>query len=353
MADATDMTTPEQEPQPQQQQWQHNVTCDECGVSPIVGMRYKATHIFDYDICSPCFHDNHTPDDDCDKFVAFQEPVDSDVASAVCLVADTGITAYSLEEAAGMIGDNDKSTSPVAKLWLGRRLFDLDDDDEGQKSRLDEMRASRLEMALATNTHLRIIYIHMCVGRPIPLGSFASIARGIARNRGLKHVFWHIGAYLRTETTATILRDMIATNTTLQAVYIGRACLDKMPLAVSDTRIDSFATIILEGLQSNRSITNFRLDSRGALSDKTKDDLVDIVKTNGTIRKMYLEFQYPDHRLDLLLACNRERWIARLASVDATNEELVAIFSHALHYENLDPVATAYHLLRSRPDLVG
>jgi hypothetical protein len=351
MADATDMTTPEQEQQPQQQQhqWQHNVTCDECGVSPIVGTRYKATHIFDYDICSPCFHDNHTTesDDDHDKFVALQEPVDFDVAHAVCLVADTGISAYSLEEAAVKIGANDNNTSQVAKLWLGRRLLDL------RAPRLDEMEASRLETAIATNTHLRVIHVHMCVGRSFSLGSLASIARGIARNSWLKHVFWHIEAYLRTEKTATILRDMIATNTTLQAVYIGRTCLEKVTLAVSDTRIDSFATIIMEGLQSNRSITNFRLDSRGVLSDKAKDALVDIVKTNGTIRKMYLEFQCPDHRLDLLLACNRERWIARLASVDATNEELVAIFSHALHYENLDPVATAYHLLRSRPDLVG
>jgi hypothetical protein len=350
MADPTELTTPEQQPQQQQQQWQHDVTCDECGVSPIVGARYKATHIFDYDICSFCFQDNHTTesDDDRDKFVVFKEPVVFDVASAVCLVGDTGISAYSLEEAAEKIGAN-VNTSQIAKLWLGR-LRDLGG-DEGA-SRL-EMGASRLEIAIATNTHLRIIHVHMCFGRLIPLGSFASIARGIARNRWLKRVFWHVGADLRTEKTATMLRNMIATNTTLQAVYIGRTCFEKVPSVESDIRIDSFATTVLEGLESNRTITNFRLASHGVLSDKAKDALVDIVKTNGTIRKLYLEFQCPDHRLDLLLACNRERWIARLASVEATDEDILAIFSHAFHYENLDPVATVYHLLRSRPDLVG
>jgi hypothetical protein len=146
---------------------------------------------------------------------------------------------------------------------------------------------------------------------------------------------------------------MIATNTTLKALYIGRTCFENVPSDESESRIDSFATIILDGLQSNRSLTSVRLDSHGVLSDKAKDTLVNIVKTNGTIRKIYLEFKCPDHRLDLLLACNRERWIARLASVEATREELVSIFSHALRHENLDPVATAYHLLRSRPDLVG
>jgi hypothetical protein len=36
----------------------HNIVCDNCGITPIVGIRYRCEFCPDYDLCGSCFNKN-------------------------------------------------------------------------------------------------------------------------------------------------------------------------------------------------------------------------------------------------------------------------------------------------------
>jgi hypothetical protein len=549
------------------------ITCDECGMSPIVGTRYKATHLYDYDICTACFQDhvallekkekknnvksvkkNLDDDGDDDKvketktwtdpstttnntlappvassfsaspsssasaspsssasslFVAFPHAVDRSVSRLVCQVPDNSLRATSLAEAADKIGRN-AANFTSAHLTI---VFVVHDENETDHSSFTAQAAAAaaaaaeeednnhnhnnhhhnnlysgchpcnrasssaapITRALAINTYLTQLHIHICWETFDCTNTVVALAQGMAANTSLERVFWHIGKESRNAVTATAIRNMIVTNTTIAALYIGRDCFGQGLVLVADEGDDNaeeevlqvtpqllgldgggggrrrrrlrlvgpttrnnpggsggggapttwrhaiqtsnqFASIIFEGLKYNTTLRILRLAGYHVLSSESSDTtlevLLDIVQhENRTIGKVYADFnnffhhkninnvadgdtiRY-DHRLDLLLACNREQWMERFANTDATRHEQLDVLWEAIHYDTTsydnninnnnnhhvnnntdnnsdaigpsgdigtmttrsvfwDPVAVAFHLLRSRPDFLS
>jgi hypothetical protein len=325
----------------------HAALCDECGMWPILGTRYVASHIYEYDICQVCFQD-HTPEDRS-KFVAFHQPVNQTEAQQVYNeVEDTTIRLIWIKQAAEILEQNN-ANQVVANINIGE-LSDV------MAPNLKE-RIKGLQRAFAINTRIEIMHLYMCFGVGLVTSeSVAEIARGIAANTSIKILSWHIGNHLRDEIVAAALCEILIHNTTLEGLFLSRLDDDINDGANVDDedakRSNQFATTIFDALKQNSTLKTVRLDSNTLLSETTKEVLLDAITTNHTIQNVYTEFEHPDHRLDLLLACNRQKWIERLADPEATKHQLMEIFYEALHCETTEPVSTFYHLLRSRPDML-
>jgi hypothetical protein len=326
--------------------------CDECGMYPILGTRYVASHIYGYDICQLCFHD-HTPEVR-NKFVAFLQAVNQIEARQVYEAEDNLIVNASTEKAAGILEHANQVTAMIGIVPF----------IDGMATNHDE-RSTRLQRAIAFNTHIETMHLFTFVGGiQVTSKLLAQIARGITANTSIKRLHWHIGNHLRDEIFAAGLCEILTHNTTLEALFLGEpvditrdganvdihVTLDGANVDIAK-RSNQFATTIFDALKQNSTLTTIRLNSYSPLSETTKEVLLEAIQTNKTIRNVHTEFEHPDHRLDLLLACNRKKWIERLADPGATKRQLMEIFYEALH-ETTEPVSTFYHLLRSRPDML-
>jgi len=302
-----------------------DVCCDECGATPIIGIRYVATHLYDYDLCSSCFSD-HTADRD--SFVAFDRPTAN--ASDVCLVPNNEIEASSTKEAAEKIGKNDGTRATTADLSL---FPDAANKIDGKL----------LEVALGSNTNLvRIdILMHSCRH---PATLVANIARGIACIPSIKSVRWCIGKENRNGETGKAIRSMVQNSKSLSFLSLNRSC--RYELVAPTTDEEKFVTTVFDGLRGNKILKGLRLDSHHKLSEQTKEYLLDIVKENRPIKRVEADFEVEDRRLELLLACNRGKWMERLAQAERSRGMQLDVLAEAMSNVTTEPVPAAYHLLR-------
>jgi hypothetical protein len=332
------------------------VTCDECGLYPIVGTRFTAMHLFDYDICSTCLVDHH--DQERELFAAFHRDmnrtaVGRSVVMAVSRTTDSRIAAFSVVEAARKLEQNDTNI-PLACLFLGQQRFHNPTDDNDESDKKD---SHRFCQAIALNNQLQILRIHMQFNhRHINwTRTIVAIAQGLAVNSSIKQVFWNMSPEYCTPETASAIRDMAATNTSIKALFLGfGAGSDEQ----ADDQVDAedFASILWEGLRSNTVLQHLRLNGCRPLSPTTIDALLDLLVTKGnsTIRKVNVDVEHDmdRSRLDLALACHRDQWLTRFANTQAPRMDLLEILVEALEKIPGHPVAVAYQLLRSRPDFL-
>jgi hypothetical protein len=317
-----------------------NIPCDECGVCPLIGIRYKAKHIYNYymyrNICEACMEEEFDKTEK-DNYVAIEIPVPSDFANALGHEQDNAIRSSSLRDAAEQIGRNDKVYAAFLKLF--RPSTDSDGKD--------------LQSALASNTHLRILHIHMCWGDFED--KIADVARGIMSSTSIKRVFWSITKQDReavSEATSLALREMIEKNSVIEALYLKRSCWSSIEKSV-DAAEDAFAATIFEGLKANTTLQRVRLDSYNVLSEKNKEILLGIVEKNRAMQRVHVLFEEKDYRLELLLACNREKWMERFTDASVPRHDRFNVLLEAREYKSVEPVSVVYHLLRSSPDLLS
>lgn len=320
----------------------HGITCDECGLAPLAGVRYVATHLFDYDVCSECFRDHHASSDG-KRFVAFHRPDPS--TKSVCTATDNRIIAKTASEAARKIGRN--SPSRYAAFNASNREDTNDDNDTEDAT--NAVANVDLKTALRANTNLQILSIHMCSSPgEYSMRIVEDIAAGIAGSTSIKIVDWHIGTV--DQKRAQVLRRMILESQTLQSLSLGKPCGGLSH--ASRRRRDGIVCTLFKGLKTNKALKSLRLGNV-KLNDETKDVLVKFLQSNQCIRRLHADFVEPDNRIELLLACNREKWLERLAK-DASSSQRLDILSMAMHHEKLsdEPVPVAYHLLRNFPEMV-
>lgn len=314
-----------------------NITCDECGVCPMIGIRYKATHIYDYDVCESCIAEYE--ETEREKYVAIEKPLRSySETRSIGPSKDSVIEADSLHEAAEKIAQNMNIEYAFIHLTPWTR------DDESSIA---------LQEALSSNTHIRIIHIHMCCNREYGR-AVTDVARGIMRNRSIKRVFWSIARECRCSTeTAPALCAMIEQNPFIESLILKRNCHCSGKEEMSFQERNDFAATILKSLDMNGTIKTFRLDCDGPLSEKNKEYVLNTVqKKNCPLKKVFLDFATKDLRLELLLACNHEKWIERITDTNASREDQLRVLMEAMSYESVEPVSAAYHLLRNCSDLL-
>jgi len=322
------------------------IICDECGAMPIVGIRYVATHLYEYDVCGNCLQENH--EDDQDRFVAFDQPMGPS-ARDMCLVPDTKVTAFLARVAASKLEDNIESRclcfSPI------QRQNDIHDHVAGEA----------LKSALKKHTKVDIVHAHMChsdAARP----AIIDLLDGIASNSSVKRVFLHISQANQEDLAlAEALCGMIRESQSLECLLINRTCNQQYRTAMELPREnhDLFARKIFDGLRGNTRLKIFRLRSYTVLSKTTKNHLLDIIQNdNQTIKRVYADFdtageKVDTRQLDLLLACNRKKWVDRVAEIQKGKRQRLEVLQEALSAggSELEPVSTAFHLLKTSPDL--
>jgi hypothetical protein len=318
-----------------------NTTCDECGAGPLVGIRYKAKHIFDYDICELCM-DEELDKTERDKYVAIETPVNVDIADALGPEEDNAIRSSSFRDAAEKIARNNVGDYAFLQLY----------DPEGAES--TDSDGKDLQSALASNTHLRILHVHMC-GEDFR-DKIAHVARGVMSSTSIKRVFWCISKQDRkmvSEETSLALREMIEKNSVITALYLKRVCEESRVEKSVDPAEDAFAATIFEGLKTNTTLQKVRLDSYNVLSEKNKEILLGIVAKNRSMERAHVEFTESDSRLEVLLACNREKWMERLTDASVPRRDRLKVLLEARECKSVEPASAVYHLLRSFPDLLS
>jgi hypothetical protein len=320
---------------------EHDIICDECGVSPVTGVRYKATHIYDYDVCQMCIGDYES---ERDKFVAFETPVASKIACRVCPELGSRINASSFHKAALQLCQNHRVHYATIHFDYAEDAADVDHKE--------------LQFALASNKHIHTLHIHMCNTHSLSAeqysGVISNISEGLGFNTCIRRVFMYIRD--RSEGTALAIREMIETNVNIETLFIKRPChSSSRPPKKLDEKEDAFGAAIIKGLGKNSTIRSFRLDSmsKGVFSEKNKELLLDVVKKNSSIKRAYMEFEGDyDQRLNLLVACNRGKWIERFTDTSVPTWDRLNVLLEARGHESVEPVAALYHLIRSCPDLL-
>lgn len=366
-----------EQPPPRQEPAIHaSVTCDECGACPIVGVRYKARHIYDYDICEACFSES-TPLLQSENFASFPQPVDERVAREQCSAGpESSLAAVTFEDATTKIRAN-QGQAQVASLqlcdWL-QGLFrfrnNINGEDNDTNNNSDSLAFSE---ALARDTHLNILHIHMCFGGMACTRGLADVAGGIERNTNLKRIFWCLSQTERKNLSAETLgalRDMVAHNSNLDCFYVKRSCGDKLALPKPCSDEDNLVTALLDGLEENTTLHKFRLDTYHSLSNSHQERLLDIVSKHKHLQYVWCDLQNPSERarLELLLACHRHAWLERSRDNVASPRERWKVLLEARDYAEasggdierdanknrsfVEPVVVLFHLLRASPDLI-
>ena len=320
------------------------ISCDECGVRPLIGVRYKSKHIYDYDICQTCMEEHAA---EKHNYAAIAKPIPSREANALGPELDNRIVSSSYRDAADQIGQNSENLAVVAQLHLWRRPHN------------DTSATHALQSALASNTHLRNIHIHMCGHNGAYGQAITDMAQGLAANTCIERVTWLISKQDRTVAAALAIRDMMETNVGIQSLLLKRTCHGPSTVGNSkpDQAEDAFVGPIFQGLERNRTITKFRLDGYNVLSENSQDHILGAIAQNPSIQRAYVDVFHHEkndanHRLELLLANNREKWMDRVTDTRTARKDRVEVLLEAVAYPTVEPVSVAYHLLRRCPDLL-
>lgn len=327
----------------------HNgISCDECGVSPIVGVRFKSTKTYDFDICEDCKLLNYSDDvtsKDGDDFVAFQTPVSRVQAAKTGPAHVNRIYASSAREAEVQLQKEGK-TAHVAFF----RFY-------GKTPTFDE--CQRVVNFINRNSFLTNINICLFCFQNSE-SAFATIAHGLARNKSVKHLslrlmpLWNQDTFFDTSS----VKALIENNTVLESLHIGHAWLRDFHDAGSYySSEDNFAIQIFESLQQSRTLKTFRLETISNLSKTTREYACKAALLNPSLIRIFAKFDSSggcggaDNKLEMLTSFNRYRWMKRWTDISASPQDRFNVMEEILAMEaaKQDP-SSLFYLFRSFPE---
>lgn len=329
----------------------HNgISCDECGVSPIVGVRFKSTKTYDFDICEDCkllnYSDLSNNNDDGD-FVAFETPVSRVQAAKTGPAQVNRIYASSAREAEMQLKKEGK-TAHVAFF----RFY-------GKTPTYDE--CQHVVNFINTNTFLTNINICLFCFQNSE-SAFATIAQGLARNKSVKHLslrlmpLWNQDTFFDTSS----VKSLIENNTVLESLHIGHAWLrDFHGTGSYYSSEDNFAIQIFESLQQSRTLKTFRLETISNLSNTTREYACKAALLNPSLIRIFAKFDSSDgssaagadNKLKMLTSFNRYRWMKRWTDISASPQDRFNVMEEILAMEaaKQDP-SSLFYLFRSFPE---
>ncbi|KAL3942290.1 MAG: hypothetical protein SGBAC_003499 [Bacillariaceae sp.] len=326
---------PQSEPTPQ---CAHNgISCDECGVCPILGTRFKSRHIYDFDICRDCKILNHAPDSN--GFVAFEGPVSRVQASKEGPTEINRIYAGSVEDAKQQLQEG-KNAKIAFFRFYGRTPSSRE--------------CQQVVEFINKNTFLTNINICLFCFQNAEQ-AFASIAQGLATNQHVKHLslrlmpLWNQESFFDTSS----VQHLIETNQVLETLFIGHAWLRDFDDTGSYYESeDKFAYHIFDSLKRNRTLKTFRLETMSHLSAATQKLACQAAGTNPGLIRVFAKFDSPDDGLHMLTNFNRYRWMKRWTDLNVKQEERMKIMEEIMKKSSID-LPALYHLFRSYPQALN
>ena len=313
----------------------HNgISCDECGICPIVGTRYKSRYIYDFDLCHDCKILNHR-DDTTNDFVAFEEPVSRVQASKEGPTEINRIYASSVEDAEQQLKEG--KNAQIAFF----RFYGRTPGDHECRAVVDFINKN----AVLTNINICLFCFQNAEK------AFASIAHGLAPNKHVKHLslrlmpLWNQESFFDTSS----VQHLIETNEVLETLFIGHAWLrdfdDNGTYYESE---DKFAFHIFESLKRNKTLRTFRLETISHLSDSTQESARQAAISNPWLIRVFAKFDSPDHGLHMLTNFNRYRWMKRWTDLNAEPEDRMKVMDEIMRSTSID-LPALYHLFRNYP----
>jgi hypothetical protein len=316
----------------------HNgISCDECGVCPIAGVRYKSTKTYDYDLCQDCKILNHPDGND---FVAFEKPVSRTQASKIGPSQINRIYAGSAQDAEQQLKGG--KTAHVAFF----RFYGRTPSSE---------QCQDVVNFINQNTFLTTINVCLFCFQNAE-DAFAVIAQGLAENKHVKHLslrlmpLWNQDSFFDTSS----VQNLIETNTSLESLHIGHAWLrdfrDDGSYYASE---DKFAFHIFESLQKSRTLKTFRLETISHLSTVTQESACKAAVMNPLLIRVFAKFQNTaEKKLHMLTSFNRHRWMKRWTDISARPEDRLRVMEEIRMSETMDASALFY-LFRNFPEALN
>lgn len=313
------------------------ISCDECGVCPIVGTRFKSRQIYDFDICRDCKILNHLHDNN--DYVAFESPVSRVQASKEGPTEINRIYAGSVEDAEQQLQEG--KNAHIAFF----RFYGRTPSSQECQQLIDFINQN----AVLTNINICLFCFQNAEQ------AFASIAQGLATNKHVKHLslrlmpLWNQESFFDTSS----VQHLIETNQFLETLFIGHAWLRDFDDTGSYYESeDKFAYFIFDSLKRNRSLKTFRLETISHLSAATQESACQAAVTNPGLIRVFAKFDCSDHGIHMLTNFNRYRWMKRWADLNAKPEERMQVMEEIMMATSID-VPALYHLFRSYPQALN
>lgn len=315
------------------------IRCDECGVCPIKGIRYKSKKVFNFDICEDCRKDNYDKTN-CTDFVSFDNAVPTSEANLFGPRRSNVIHGITASDAELQLVR--KGTATNMAYFFPFYNSDMDQQTECM-ALVDFINAHAL-------TSIHILF-------PDSEQVLECLATGLSGNTSIKFLdlqFANLSSAILSRVDC--FHKLIEGENAIETFVISTTQASRL---YRDYRhdenfiglMDHFAGSIFESLKQARKIKTFRLDFRFPLSQERKEHAWKTVQSNRMLTRFNADFEIPNHHLAMLTLFNRYQWVRRWVDVSSTLNDRLIIMEEIRKCNLQEEAAWAlFQLLRIHPD---
>jgi hypothetical protein len=312
-----------------------SIRCDECGVCPIKGIRYKSKKVFNFDICEDCRKDNHD-ETNCKDFVFFNNAVPTSEANLFGPRRNNVIHEQTASDAELQLAR--KGTATNMAYFFPFYNSDLDQQMECM-ALVDFINAHAF-------TSIHILF-------PNSEQVLECLATGLSGNTSIKFLDLQFASHsFAVLSRVDCFHKLIEGENAIETLVISTTQASRLYRDYFIGLMDHFAESIFESLKQARTIKTFRLDFHSPLSQERKEQAWKTVQSNRRLTRFHADFEIPDHHLAMLTSFNRYQWVRRWVDVSSTlNDRLLIV--EEIRKCNLQEEAAAwalFQLLRIQPD---
>ena len=345
-----------------------NVNCDECGASPIRGVRYHSTRIIDYDICESCYTDNH-------KHLS--------LATAFHAITDNKLSNNNnIDETQWFGKDCDQYTADAVDfedLWQELtskpKLQTLDASVHAGVQVADNARYQDIIKNIAQHKHLKSVYIQSAYfEEPEPyeeethIAMMSCLCRGLSQNTSV--ITLSIILDFSLGPAMDVLCSMIRNSTSIRYLFVMNNPDRAQP---ADQTEDEYTTMernryqrsqrsvrdLCDALSHSTSLHSFVCQGVGALDEDCTRLALNAMQTRPNLKRILAEFPTADAEattleqdLKHLMESKKTRWMQDWNALDATPASRVHLLEELRNCQQVDEqdvVAALFHFLRSNP----
>lgn len=308
-----------------------NVSCDECGEMPIVGVRYKSNVQPNYDVCRHCLEENHQGSEH--EFTALE------TYGAATTEPSTGrsVAVHSLYDLQELI-ENDPTVEDLA-FYVGT----ITSPSLGQTVR----------RVLQNHPSIKSVHIHV-FGTENATETITALAEGLQHNTSVLSVSWNIlsnrGQRGLSDEASTALQNLMIHNKTIKYMFFQRQ--RGFGYSAVEGQDDGLVDKVFDALNKTHLHT-VRFSGHALVSNDNKKKAWAAILSNPHLRRVKASFETTDYQLDLLQADKKHKWMERWTThLDSTaqEEERWKVLKEVLDSEFVDKVPVLYHFLRNQPE---